>query len=148
MADLTGPESKLQKLILTFSEIATKACPDLDKIIWAADAFGFKGDEDMKEGATSFLLSGGQGPNARPSDVTNSIHVNCDTEYDFEFALTFSLDERLTDYVIRTALFNHLGLTAINDDGTATLNLGGADFTVRHWVTNRTFGNHAFLLQA
>ncbi|MCF2903794.1 hypothetical protein L0666_02240 [Octadecabacter sp. CECT 8868] len=148
LSELTGPGSKLQKLIVTFSEIATSACPDLDKIIWAAEAYGFQGCDDMEPGVTAFSLGGGYGPNASPSDVTNSIHVNCDTEYDFEFALTFSLDERLTADAIQFALFSYLGVTSVNDDGTAPIRLNNKNFIVRHWVTSEIFGNHAFLLQA
>jgi len=146
LAELTGKGSELAKFVLIFSEVATQACPDLEQIVWAAHAYGYNGD--IGEGATSFSLDGGNGPNPRSEDITSGFHVNCDSDYAFEFALTFSLDERLNEDVIQGALFSHLGITqSALGGGIAKLEKDGVTYLVRHTVTSALFGNHAFLLQ-
>jgi hypothetical protein len=146
LAELTGPGSRLAKFVLIFAEFVRKTCPDYEKILWAAEAYGYRGD--VAPGARSFLLNGGFGPNAQSEDITSAIHVNCDTDFDFEFALSFILDERLPDDVIRAALFSGLGMEAgPGDDGKAVLELADGHYFVSHWCTSATFGNHSFLLQ-
>jgi len=136
----------LAKFVLIFCEFASKTCPDRDRILWAAEAYGYRGE--VAPEARSFLLNGGFGPNPRSEDNTSAIHVNCDTTFDFEFALSFILEERLSAEVIREALLSGLGIRPRPGfDGKGGIELADGQYLVSHLCTSATFGNQCFLLQ-